>query len=487
MTISNPRPAENTTKQLSAEKKSETRDHRQTAKRFSEMMIEIKDRSSIAPSPCAGTKRCSLFPRMNRCMFLLSAVVLSSIVLVQADTDDSTITMTPNDPLRGSGSGSSPVRTYQSGASPLHPRRLEIGDFSSFNEVFSDSTIAIPDASFSPRVAGFTLDLDLTAGVCKDVTIGDVTIEWSIRNNQEIVATVKLLELDIVCSLDYKYGYILGVNGRGVVDVFTRNNTASAVLVFGSQDFDKLPPDQFAVEDCKPAINVFDLDFDGEGRLSLGSALLNAIEKPLRETVANSIEDFLCEFFQEADDDIAKSLTRITELIEPYLIELEEVDPLALENALEVPANVNLLDFQQPNGTFASVIDIMVEEVGYYLGKKVDDGNGGLDLNLNILLRRFFLDSDGALNVDLTSIAGLGDGYLFEGSNLLGEISIRIVNVEVTGLDTFTRFDDLQELGRQTLQTTFAIESLSLVIAAEVEVRPPGGLERQETTGGSTN
>jgi hypothetical protein len=56
----------------------------------------------------------------------------------------------------------------------------------------------------------------------------------------------------------------------------------------------------------------------------------------------------------------------------------------------------------------------------------------------------------------------------------LGDISIRIFSVEVIGLDSFTSFEDLSDLGRQTLQTTFTIDSLSVIIGAEVEVRTPG-------------
>jgi hypothetical protein len=424
----------------------------------------MKEKRRIAPNACVGSTICPVFTRMNSpCILLLWAFVSSVVLVVTADDP----TFAPDSSVAAYG--------YQAGASPRHPRRVEIGDFASVNEVFSDATIAIPNVSFSPTVAGFTLKLDLTDGECKDVTIGDVVIEWSVRNNREIVATVDLLDLDIICSLDYEYDYILGVNGRGVVDVYTRNNKASAVLVFGSQDFSKLPPDEFTVEKCTPEINVFDLDFDGEGRLSLGSRLLNAIEKPLRESVSNQIKDFLCKFFEEADDEIAESLTRVSDLLDPYLtLILEEVDPLALEQALEVPSNITLLDFQEPNGTIASVIDIFIEEFGPFIRREVSDGNGGRDLNINVLLRQFALDSGGGLNVDLTSIEGLGDGYLFEGSNLLGDISIRIVSVEVIGLDSFTRFEDLADLGRQTLQTTFTIDSLSVVIGAEVEVRPPG-------------
>jgi hypothetical protein len=431
---------------------------------MSRLASKMKEKRRIAPNLCAGSTICPVFQGMNSpCILLLWAFVSSVMLVVTADVH----TFVPDSSVAAYG--------YQARTFPLHPRRLEIGDFASVNEVFSDATISIPDVSFSPTVAGFTLKLDLTDGECKDVTIGDVAIEWSVRNNREIVATVDLLDLDIICSFDYEYDYILGVNGRGVVDIFTRNNAATAVLVFGSQDFDSLPPNQFSVEQCTPDVNVFDLDFDGEGRLSLGSRLLNAIEKPLRDTVSNRIKDFLCEFFREADDEIAESLTRVSDLLDPYLTPLGEVDPLALEQALEVPSNITLLDFQEPNGTVASVIDIFIEEFGPFIRREVSDGNGGRDLNINVLLRQFALESDGRLNVDLSSVGGLGDGYLFEGSNLLGDISIRIVSVEVIGLDSFTSFEDLSDLGRQTLQTTFTIDSLSVIIGAEVEVRPPGG------------
>jgi hypothetical protein len=429
---------------------------------MSRLASEMKERRRIAPNPYVGSSICPVFLR-SPCILLLWALVSSVVLVVNAD-----------DPTFGPDS-SVAAYGYQPGTSPLHPRKLENGDFASVNEVFSDATIAIPDVSFSPTVAGFTLTLDLTDGECKNVTIGDIAIEWSVRSNREIVATVDLLDLDIICSFDYEYDYILGVNGRGVVDIFTRDNSASAVLVFGSQDFSNLPPDQFSVEKCTPDVNVFDLDFDGEGRLSLGARLLNAIERQIRDTVSNEVEDFLCKFFQEADDEIAESLTRVSDLLDPYLTPLVEVDPLALEQALvlEVPSNITLIDFQEPNGTIASVIDIFIEELGPFLRKEVSDGNGGRDLNINVLLRQFALDSGGRLNVDLSSIGGLGDGYLFEGSNLLGDFSIRIFSVEVIGLDSFSSFEDLSDLGRQTLQTTFTIDSLSVIIGVEVEVRPP--------------
>lgn len=355
------------------------------------------------------------------------------------------------------------------------PRSLAIGDFDVLNDLYSDSSIAIPDVTVRQTVVGFTLTLDLTEGSCQNMTVGDVTIDWFQRNDREIAATVRLIDFDISCQLDYRYRYIFGTNGNGIVDVFTRDNTVTALLVFESPSFRTSPPDAFEVERCEPIINVYDLDFEGVGGpLNLVANLLNAIESSIRSTVAGEIEDFLCKFFTDADEEIGAALTKVTDLLEPYLAPTDPVNPLVVENSLQVPANVTLLDFQNPGSTFANVADLLVEEFSKYFGNTVDDGKGGTDLNINILLRAFALESDGALRVDLATIKGLGDGLVLETTNLLGSFGVSINTIEIYGLDSLTRFDDLSQLGSQTLATAFAMDSLSIILGAELELRPPG-------------
>jgi hypothetical protein len=101
-------------------------------------------------------------------------------------------------------------------------RSLKIGDFQALNELYSDTQISLPDAVVKQKVAGFTLTLDLTDITCQNITIGDIRIDWAVRNSKEIPVNISLLDLDILCQLNYEYSYILNINGRGVVNVATR-------------------------------------------------------------------------------------------------------------------------------------------------------------------------------------------------------------------------------------------------------------------------
>jgi 3-deoxy-D-manno-octulosonate 8-phosphate phosphatase KdsC-like HAD superfamily phosphatase len=388
-----------------------------------------------------------------------------------------------------------PETLHSSGASPLTLssrarsddfRSLALGDFDALNALYGNTSFTLPGTTVDTDVGGFTLSLSFANIVCRDFNLGDIRltpVENITTAATTIRSTLQLVDVDIVCSADYRYRYILGTNGGGRADIYTRDNSVSSQIVLRSPDLARFAPDEFILENCATTVNVFDLDFNGGGVVNIVGNILNALDKVLRNVVEREISDFLCQALQDVDDDVAALLGRLTTLLGPYLGDSPDgngnnsvaVGALQAERDLVVPSDVTLLNFQEPSTQFANVIDLLVEQVGGYFG---NTNTGAGTLNINALLRDQILDDNGALVVDLTKLGDFGSGNLLQASNeILGSIAVKIETATVIGLDSFSRFDDLSQIGNFTFQTGFAIEDIRLEIQMELRLQPPASTQ----------
>lgn len=83
-------------------------------------------------------------------------------------------------------------------------RRLAIGDFARFNQLFQNARIAVPGKSkVSERVGIATLNMNLRNIESYDISIGDVNVTHVRNSAQEIDVQVKVIQLDMTCDLSY--------------------------------------------------------------------------------------------------------------------------------------------------------------------------------------------------------------------------------------------------------------------------------------------
>ena len=166
-------------------------------------------------------------------------------------------------------------------------RKLET--FDTLNEIFSEISLDLPDATVSKS----GLDVTITELVCRDLNVGDIQIDHEIQSNTDQKVGVDITGIKIMCNFRYAYSFTI-FNGAGVGNAFLdRTSNASIDFVFKSDDYTKFPPTDVDVAECRTDIQIADMNFDGDGA-GIISGILDLFEGLLRDTVEGELNQVAC-------------------------------------------------------------------------------------------------------------------------------------------------------------------------------------------------
>ena len=348
-------------------------------------------------------------------------------------------------------------------------RNLALGDFDDLNGLFRNAVIRLPDATVSERVAFINLTLNIKDLRCTEIGVGDIVITYNKESSQRMTFQIDVIDLDMTCYMEYDYQYI--VSGKGNASAYSDNNQATVILAFESTDFDQAPPTSVAVEECSSDINLVDLSFDGDW----ASGLLDVFERLIRNRVETEVQDVACSELTALGDTLSNDvLAMAADTIDPFLqpLTVADTDPLAAEKALEIPEGMVLLDFQDTENVIGGWYDAALQQVDALLGVEVEDGAGSRDLGINVFLRKYVLDEDRAFTMNVADLPLESGGVLLQRHDKLTETTIILDGLKVFGIDTFTKFKPLQNIGQYTLQNEFAWEYLTVELDVTIDMKP---------------
>ena len=350
-------------------------------------------------------------------------------------------------------------------------RSLTVGDFAEFNDLFQDAVIHIPDDfQFSERVFSVKLELNIRDIKCYDISVGDMSVSHSRQSNQRINVNVDVTQLDLRCDVDYRYKYGF-LRGDGIATVRTNDNSASTTLRFDSTDFHTQPPNGSSVGSCTTDIEITDINFEGD----FVSNIVEIFERLIRDVIEREIETMACDelgslgtIFVEDMLDIAKNI------LEPYNSPMgsDITDPLYSERAFQPPSGISVLNLQDTDNAIGSWFKTALQEADKLLGTLTPDADGtkARDLGINIFLRKYLLDDDRSFALDMETMPF--NAILFQGHDRLTENVMTLKKVKIFGLDTFTKFDPLLDIGKYTLQNRLTWEYLSIEFDVEIDIKP---------------
>lgn len=348
-------------------------------------------------------------------------------------------------------------------------RALAPGDFDDFNTLFEGAIINLPPTTVSQQVL-FKLTLDLKEVYCTNVKVSDIVITYNLESSQRFTFQVDVIDLAMDCFIEYDYKYI--VSGKGNAKAYSYNNQASVLFAFGSPNFAQEPPTSSTVESCTADINLADLDFGGDW----ASQIMDVFEGLLRGTVEGEVQKVACdELSSMGNDFVNDALVLASDALAPYLGVLLAVDPLAPENELQVPEGMRLLNFQDTENVIGSWFDALLQEADALLGTVVGDDSSptgtGRDLGVNVFLRDFLLDEDRAFILNVADLPLENNGVLFAGHDMLTETTITLDSIKVFGLDTFTKFEPLLDIGKYTLQNELAWDYITVELDVTIDMK----------------
>lgn len=351
-------------------------------------------------------------------------------------------------------------------------RRLAVGDFERFNELFADAELALPDAELGNGGAS----LDLTNIYCGDLLVGDIQTSYSVyqENGKDILAfNIVADPFAMECYADFRYR-LLFIPGDGTVRIDTSDNRLSTrVLIESASTFANEPPLSSRVAFCDTKIETY-------GRVNFSGDWLGEIIELFSEPVSNLIEDeassAVCNEFQVLGPDMFGNLLNETKnLMEEWMKEPapEVGDPLYPEKNFNNTDNVKLIDFRANSS--ASIGDLFVsilkEENAIFGGAEMDPVTGELDLAINGFLRDSFLGDDGTLRL-LVGETESFDALVFAGHDALTQTNILIDGIALQGLDTLQTFSAFRDIGNYTIENEFKWDTLSLEVNLTIDMKP---------------
>jgi len=372
-------------------------------------------------------------------------------------------------------------------------RHLDVGDFEEINEILEGAVISIPDQTVTAN-ALFTLTLDLKNLKCFAFSVGDIVINYILDNNQRLQMTLDVIELGLTCSLNYDYRYSSS-SGSGEADAFTDNSSAKLSFSFESSDFTSRPPSNFNLKSCgnepedsRVYIDVTDIDLRGE----VVSSISMVFNELIATAIKANVEDIGCSAIVDEVDPLGTELIdTANELINPYLEQLsaEYADPLYAEKTLVVPETMDLLDFGDVKNELGDLVTFLADAVSEFLS--IGQGSDTTDisnvtslgnessavveekLKINKFIREFLLEDRALLlNVSDLDLEFAPDGIIYEGEDELTYTKIILENIKIYGLDTFTAFDPLSDIGKYTLQSNVGLSYLEVEATLVIDIQP---------------
>eukprot|EP00948_MAST-09A_sp_MAST-9A-sp1_P001989 g1989.t1 len=339
-------------------------------------------------------------------------------------------------------------------------RRLSaVACFDTLNALLRDVVFQIPDQSIN---AGSGLTIGIRKLKCGSLRIGDLEVTSRRRGNTEVDATIRIESLRVMCNMDYSWDWWI-FGGGGQASGGGPNNHMSTSLTFQSTNLDLNLPHATNVGNCAATINIDTLNLSG----GITSSILSLFKSSLKSYISGKLREVVCdELGSLGSTTLTDLLASLTTRAEPYLGALVVVDPLAPEKALQVPDDVKLVRWDQ--GDIMQLINMGIEDgLGKVSNSTNADGTISSDLGVNFAVKAL-LGGTGTLHIPFNET----EGTLYSGHDPLTETTIRIVNVSVTGLDTFTEFDPMNAIGNYTLHHRLALSKLSAVAYMSISMKP---------------
>lgn len=358
------------------------------------------------------------------------------------------------------------IVSYTAKANAYKERHLALGDFAELNSILNGAVLRINDANLK----GSGVSLRLTNIRCWNIAIGDINL-WPRRSSmQRVSMDMEVTDVDMFCRMNYSFSWLL-FSGSGTVDVASYGNDATLTGHVSSPNLFTVPPEDIVIERCNPTVNINSITFSG----GIMGIILNTIRGLIRRFMANAAETQICTQLRETMESTESFLELAKETLDKYKVTdvIYNWDPLLLENNLwylGLSDDVKFLNFRDENSDFGQTVENGVNLIVDFLSAQEQDPTTKLwDMQANILMREHLLDTNGYLEIDSTF---LDDTTVYEGHNQIVQTSIRFDKLKLSGLDSLTQFNPLDNIGNYTFQNQLAWDHLGFHIQATFDIRP---------------
>eukprot|EP00548_Thalassiothrix_antarctica_P009174 CAMPEP_0194160818 /NCGR_PEP_ID=MMETSP0152-20130528/78596_1 /TAXON_ID=1049557 /ORGANISM="Thalassiothrix antarctica, Strain L6-D1" /LENGTH=1020 /DNA_ID=CAMNT_0038870539 /DNA_START=133 /DNA_END=3197 /DNA_ORIENTATION=- len=106
-----------------------------------------------------------------------------------------------------------------------------------------------------------------------------------------------------------------------------------------------------------------------------------------------------------------------------------------------------------------------------------NNNNSDDELKINAVIRDNLLDEDRSISINASNLelGNMTDNIIFELNDELTNTTMKLNSIQLYGLDTFTKFEPLTNIGNYTLQGNVQLSFLEIKINLLLEIRPTNG------------
>jgi hypothetical protein len=358
------------------------------------------------------------------------------------------------------------------------------GDFTELNNLVQDIVVRVPTVTAASEADVVTVTIKNT--VCTNFKVRDVQLATKSVTPARTTLQLDVDGLDFLCDLQYYYTFLLTNRGTGKLESF--GNRATLLIEINTPPIFPPPtgagnatdnstssnsngsssPTEAAsvmVQKCSPEVQITNLDLNG----FISEVVVDTVTSLLRYKMQEEAQKFLCDNLEDLSTNLASSwLQAFTEGLAKYPPSV--VNMLTSEGEASLPDEITFVDFQSKGiQTVRRWVNEILRELIAYATKPVEDPATGLvDLNANILLRKYLLNKEGAYPIQFA-----GDGIVFyKGEDRLTQTTVLLHEIKVFGLDTLTSLGAPKTIGQRTVQSDLSMDYIRAEMNFTVVVKP---------------
>jgi hypothetical protein len=143
-------------------------------------------------------------------------------------------------------------------------RRLSSNNFAALNQLLSQITLKLPDATVNSN----GLEISISQLTCRNLSINNLTINHKIMSSTNQRVGIQISGVQITCEFRWGYRWTI-FNGAGEGSaILDPDSGASISMDFISKDYSSSPPYDVNLGNCGSNIQIKDMTFVGDGEKS---------------------------------------------------------------------------------------------------------------------------------------------------------------------------------------------------------------------------
>eukprot|EP00756_Hemistasia_phaeocysticola_P053984 Hpha_TRINITY_DN29932_c0_g1::TRINITY_DN29932_c0_g1_i1::g.131831::m.131831 len=343
------------------------------------------------------------------------------------------------------------LAVFAAAGDPPTPPATDSEGWDAVAALLSQVAFPVPKIQFKHEETVGSIQMKVNHGTCRIESLGDIRMEPQVNaNDTEITLTVGFSGVGVSCQIDAWYQYHAGVDlMSGDTDVDCRAQDASMTISIAisadGQPFTEALPSKVNLVSSDVQLSLPYLHFSGNVKSKVINFASPLFRRKVEDAMKNAMQKDLAAFAVYQSN---KLLGLVANKTAGFRVP-QTPNRLVDEDALG--AEAGLLNF-----TGSTMIKLGSGAVDNFLAK-------GDPLGVNKVITMLEGGSEMGIKID---------AVLYNQSDVFSHTTVKMTNIAISGIDSFSRFEPLEVLADHTLRHRFVVDHLEVEVHGEVIIAP---------------